>query len=160
MERDDLSDCTTETCDPALGCQYTPAIDCDDDDDCTQDHCYATLGCTHVRAPTAEYGGLNGCADCPTWAGFACVSDVLMTWCENAETRAIWVPAGTFLFGCNSDKLQCAFPGSPPPNRAKLYVDGFAIGKFEMTADEWAAVGIGSPLIGHPSPEDATMSYV
>jgi len=43
----DGSLCTTDSCSPALGCQYT-AIGCDDGNACTADACDPATGCTHT----------------------------------------------------------------------------------------------------------------
>lgn len=44
---DDSNACTTDTCDPDLGCIYTP-INCDDGDPCTIDTCDPQTGCVHT----------------------------------------------------------------------------------------------------------------
>jgi hypothetical protein len=51
----DADACTTDACDPAIGCTHTP-VSCDDGDACTIDTCDAISGCVHqaVTCPQGE----------------------------------------------------------------------------------------------------------
>ncbi len=40
-----------ETCDPAIGCQPGTALNCNDGNDCTTDSCNPAIGCVHVPIP-------------------------------------------------------------------------------------------------------------
>ncbi len=44
---DDDDECTTDTCDPATGCVYTP-IACNDNNECTVDRCDPSVGCVYT----------------------------------------------------------------------------------------------------------------
>jgi len=139
-----------------VGCLHEP-VDCDDGDACTQDHCYSGLGCTHVTAPTETCGGSSACAGCPTWDGFACVSDEKGQWCENAETQEVWVPPGIVWVGCNPMLVEC--PSSDYyGDQAPVYVAGFAIAKTEWTTDQHAAAGYKALSAGGYA-EDSTYTY-
>jgi hypothetical protein len=48
--------CTTDTCDPLLGCQFGTPDACDDNNPCTDDTCDPILGCQHTpnNAPGCE----------------------------------------------------------------------------------------------------------
>ncbi len=95
---DDGSNCTTEHCNPAMGCVFTPVVgkcddgktctvddacsqgvctgekrDCADDNPCTMDSCKANKGCVHEASDGAN------CDDgSPCTVGDACKGDVCM----------------------------------------------------------------------------------
>lgn len=45
LDCDDASVCTTDSCNPDLGCVYDVALTCDDGNACTTDNCDSQLGC-------------------------------------------------------------------------------------------------------------------
>ncbi len=47
VDCDDQDSCTTDTCDPQIGCVHTP-VDCHDNDACTTDSCDVANGCLNI----------------------------------------------------------------------------------------------------------------
>ena len=47
LDCSDNNSCTTDTCDPVIGCQYAQ-VDCNDNDACTTDSCDPATGCGHA----------------------------------------------------------------------------------------------------------------
>lgn len=83
-ECDDGHDCTADTCEPAVGCVYTPSDDvCDDANECTADTCSPTFGCT-----TAPIAGAcddnNACTDGDECAGGICLGQSAVD-CDDAN---------------------------------------------------------------------------
>ena len=112
VDCDDFDACTTDSCDPILGCQHVP-ITCDDGLDCTDDACDPVTGCYATNDDT------NTCTD-----GDACTADACV--------------GGT----CNSTPISCddsnactadsCDPGSGCINAPVL--DGTACGSASDTA--------------------------
>jgi hypothetical protein len=55
LDCDDSNACTTDSCDPVLGCQNT-AISCNDGDVCTADSCDPVLGCQNTAISCDDEG--------------------------------------------------------------------------------------------------------
>src|SRR5262249_55172368 len=81
---DDGVGCTSDTCDPASGCVFTPrASVCSDGDPCTLDVCDPATGCQNPQAPNFSPCGpvdctsarlcvLGSCSSFSTPDGFPC----------------------------------------------------------------------------------------
>ena len=92
----DVNACTTDACDPSLGCTHT-SLSCDDNDACTTDACDTLTGCAHqaVTCPQGQIcnGQTGTCQEpataCTTAAecsdGNACTTDT----CDGANTAAL-----------------------------------------------------------------------
>ncbi|MEZ4299828.1 MAG: DNRLRE domain-containing protein [Polyangiaceae bacterium] len=95
----DGSACTTDVCDPQVGCVNT-TVSCDDGDACTADGCDAGAGCTHEPIT---------CDD-----GDACTADVCdpATGCGTAplscdDGNACTVDTCDAVSGCSHSALSC-----------------------------------------------------
>ncbi len=96
---DDGSECTTDSCDPASGCQNMP-INCDDSNECTTDSCDPAVGC--------ETSPVN-CDD-----SNACTSDTCdpATGCETTpivcdDSNACTVDSCDTALGCQTASIDC-----------------------------------------------------
>ena len=92
---DDQNACTSDRCDPDLGCIYTK-IDCDDGNPCTDDSCDSGLGCLFTPVaddtPCSLSGGGSG-----TCLGGECVAT-----CPSGEARC-----GGTCVSLTKDKNNC-----------------------------------------------------
>ncbi len=57
------------------------------------------------------------------------------------ELELVWIPGGTFQMGCSPGDSECDSDESP---RHQVTVDGFWIGKYEVTQRQWKTVTMGS----------------
>jgi hypothetical protein len=120
---DDGNSCTTDTCDPALGCQHSEPLDCDDNNSCTLDFCNGS-SCSHTSVacplPNACQVGAATCnaltgvcefepRDCGD--GDACTSDSCdaASGCKNTPT--VCPPPNACQVGgtCNAQTGQCEY---------------------------------------------------
>ena len=108
---DDGIECTTDTCDPELGCVYsTDDAACDDDVDCTNDRCDGELGCTHDKRDELCDDGLLCTTDVCEVTGCISTSDAASCDDEIACTADSCDPAtGDPLTGCvhTADAAVC-----------------------------------------------------
>jgi formylglycine-generating enzyme required for sulfatase activity len=58
------------------------------------------------------------------------------------KLELVWVPGGTFWMGCSEGDNQCKEEEKP---RHQVKVDGFWLGKYELTQGQWQAVMKGNP---------------
>jgi len=80
----DNSVCTTDSCDPMVGCKFQQ-INCNDFNPCTIDGCNATTGCTHMLIANCTPCGAN--ITCPANTvcfGFQC--NPITKHCDNITT--------------------------------------------------------------------------
>ncbi len=72
----DADPCTDDSCEPTIGCVFTPrevccvsAADCDDGDPCTSDFCNPDLGCQNVTTGSGDCSGGGDTSDGDTVEG-------------------------------------------------------------------------------------------
>ncbi len=67
----DNNACTTDTCDPAIGCVFTPNPPCNDNNACTTDTCDPAIGCVYTPNPPCNDN--NPCTDDTCDPAIGCV---------------------------------------------------------------------------------------
>jgi hypothetical protein len=105
---DDANACTTDACDPVVGCQHW-AVFCNDGNPCTTDTCDPGVGCVYTAVPWNPPSQTTPCI-----APEACSGN---GWCQGG------VCVGSFLFcddrnPCTTDScfsgIRCDYYFSPP----------------------------------------------
>jgi hypothetical protein len=111
----DNNPCTTDTCDPAIGCVFTPNPPCDDNNPCTDDTCDPVLGCvftpntscvTNEICRTPGFWGTHACPEPGTTPGTECT--LAGSVCEKAGSQNITqIVLDNFTGPCGAPLLIC-----------------------------------------------------
>jgi hypothetical protein len=108
---DDGVDCTIDSCNVQLGCQYTPATQlCDDGNPCTEGSCDPVEGCSFAAIIGPCEDG-NPCTADDQCQGIDCIGEVVEDCCLAAEDCDDGNPC-TFD-GCEADSNTCAYLAGP-----------------------------------------------
>ncbi len=99
---DDGNPCTSDACNPASGCVFTP-LNCDDGNPCTNDSCNPATGCTHVNN-TASCTDNNACTVGDVCGGGTCHPGTLIS-CN--DDNPCTVDACDPATGCKFTALNC-----------------------------------------------------
>jgi hypothetical protein len=110
---DDRDACTSDSCNPAVGCVNDP-INCDDGNACTVDYCDATIGCLHTPkvcpdcgpCQTAHCDPVTGCG-CRSF----CTADQVCSDGVCCPTGQVNCGSGT-CFDLTSDSHNCGVCGT------------------------------------------------
>lgn len=96
---DDSNACTTDTCDPVLGCVYT-AVTCNDSSACTTDTCDTSTGCVFTAITCND---ANACTTDSCDASSGCVATPVV--CNDGD--ACTTDSCDTTLGCQTTAVSC-----------------------------------------------------
>jgi hypothetical protein len=102
IDCDDRNACTTDACDPVLGCQSMP-LGCDDGDLCTKDSCDSVGGCAHVPVVCIDADLCNGSETCNPQTGICDAGVPLL--CDDDD--ACTLDGCDAATGCTVGPISC-----------------------------------------------------
>jgi len=107
VDCDDGDPCTSDSCDPGLGCEHTAVGDgvpCDDGDPCTAADFCLDGGCQSMGEPDCDDGEFCTDDSCQQWVGCVSVFNTTPCWDDNACTENDHCIQGI----CTGLPLDCA----------------------------------------------------